>query len=179
MCNQDVSVLLSSEGVGIVTGEPFTVNTAILAHDADHLVHVGAHLHAARQADEARVAILASDQPLLLDIRFLVQLVEPGVGDVHGALSTVDASRVEIKRNLMRAHLVLLITAATIGPDAWGTMTLKHLEKTLTSCGCQATRDTIGRHAVDPNDVVCHLNSSIGSGRSHGVTTAKHARECT
>ena len=178
MCNQFRSEL-SSEGVRVVTSEPFAIDAAIVADDADHLVHVGAHLHAAGQADEARVALLTSREALLLHDGFRVELIEPGVGDVHRALSTADAGRVEVEGNLMSTHLVLFIAAFAVSPDARRAMTLKNLKQTLTCMGSHTTGNTIRRHAVDPNDLVCHLNSTIRGRRSKGTATTKHTWERT
>ena len=46
-------LLLPSESSSVVSSEPLAFRASVVANDADHFVHVGAHLHAACQAHES------------------------------------------------------------------------------------------------------------------------------
>lgn len=78
--------------------------------------------------------------------------------------------------NLEGLHLVLFVTAIAVWVDAWHFVAVQNLKKAFASEGCHASRDTIGRHTVDPNDLFSHFDSSL---RSFVVmsTATEHLRE--
>lgn len=151
-----------SEGFLVVAIEEFSVHTAVVAHDADHLVHGWDHLNAAGKSHEGGVALVSRVEAALFSLWLFVQLVEPGVGDMHGTLCAVNSSRVEIDWHLEGPHLVFLVTTSAVGPDAGCLVSLEHFEETLTGASGVATGNTIGRHAVDPDNMVRHFDATIG-----------------
>ena len=96
---------------------------------------------------------------------------------MHCALSTVNTRAIEVDWHLEWAHRVLFVTAFAVSPDAGRLVALEHLKQALACVASHASGDTIGWHAVDPDDLVRHLDATIGSGRSQSVTSSEHARE--
>ena len=160
-----------SEGVGIITTPEFAISAAIVAHNADHFVHIGSDLHAACQANEGAISLSPINKSVWLSGWLVVELLEPGVGDVDGALRAVHASTERVIRHLMGSHLVLLITTDAVWVDAWHLVPVHDFEKWLASAGGHASWNTIGRQAVDPDDLICHLDTTIFSRWTQGVAT--------
>ena len=96
---------------------------------------------------------------------------------MNGTLCAVHTCTIEVDRHLVGSHRVFLVTTLAVSPDARGSMALKHFEKALTSIGSHASGNTIGRNAVDPNDLIGHLNSAIRLVWSQGVATTEHLGE--
>ena len=151
-----------SESCGVVSSEPFSVGGAIVTHNTDHLVHVGAHLDAAGQSHEGGVALVARGESSLLCEGLLVKFLEPGVGHMHGALTTADTGRVEVNWVLMGSHLVLLITTLAVSPNSWQFVSREDFKKAFTSVGSHSSGDSVMGHSVDPDDLVGDLDATIG-----------------
>ena len=75
---------------------------------------------------------------------------------------------------LVGTHLVLLVTALTVSPDAWHLVPVQDLEQALASKGSHASRDSVRGHTVDPDDLISDLDAAIGLGWAQSVTTHSH-----
>ena len=98
---------------------------------------------------------------------------------MDGALSAVDTRRIEIVGHLVSSHLILLVSASAVSPNARCFMPLQHFKQRLAWEGLVAPGHTIGRNTIDPNYLVVHLNAAVGSRGTKSVTTTKSHWECT
>ena len=62
----------------------------------------------------------------------VVQLLEPWVGDMHGALGTVHSRAERVIGDLVSSHLVLLIATVAVWVDAGHIVPVQDLEEGLT-----------------------------------------------
>lgn len=121
-------ICLRSEGIDIVATEELSILRSIVAHNADHLVHVRTYLHAASKSHIGRIGFISRSESPLFSRWLHVQFVKPRVWDVHGTLSARHSCRVEIIGNLVSSHLVLLVTTGTVSEDTWGLVTSQHFQ---------------------------------------------------
>lgn len=160
-----------SELVNVVAAEPFALNRSVVANNNDHLVKLGAHLNATGETRILRVGHAASNQLVLLNLRRLVKFVEVGVRDMHRAHTAANTHGVPIERNLVRKHLVLLVTTIAVGVDSGHFVALKNMQKGLTFGGTETARNTIGSDNVDPDQVVSHFDAATFDSRAHNISS--------
>ena len=95
---------------------------------------------------------------------------------MHGTLSAVHAGTERVIRHLMRAHLVLVISTVAVRVDPGHLVPVEHFEEGLAGTSSHASRDTIGRHAVDPDDMVGHFDASVFGSWAQSMPAKHEAR---
>ena len=166
----------SSESVGVRASPEFTIGAAIVADDANHFVHFRSDLNAASKANEGRVAFASIYEPLCLSAWLLVERLEPWAGDVHGTLGAVHAGTERVIGHLVWSHLVLVISTVAVWVDPGHLVPVQHFEEGFAGTSSHTSRDTIGRHAVDPDDMVGHLNASVFGSWAQSMPSKHNAR---
>lgn len=73
----------SSERRGVRAGEPLSSCGSIITDDADHFVHLWAHLDAAGQSTVRSLGTVGALHSILLKGESLVQLLIPGIWDYN------------------------------------------------------------------------------------------------
>ena len=79
----------------------------------------------------------------------------------------------------MGLHLVLLISAIAVRPNAWHSKDIECHEEALAGASGNASWLTIERNIVDPDQMVGDLNTTVRISRSHGMAASEHLGEMT
>ena len=171
---------LTSESVRIISNHPITVNALIVANNDDHLVQLGLNFNAAWKTGEHWVTMFSCVKSSLFVWVFRVQCIEPGVTNMDGALSARDSSTIVIVGYLMWLHRVFFITALAVAMNTRSPVSFENLHEWFSSVACIASRNTIRRNAVNPDNLIGDFDSSALDSWSQSVATAtKHAWDLT
>ena len=154
-----------------------TLSFSIFAHDADHLVQFRSNLHAASKSAIRGYTKLTLVQTVLFSVWFPVQQIEPRLGHVDRALGAVDSCTVVIDWRLERLHLVLVVSASALGVNSWHSVSLDHLQQTLTSKCSHSSWGSIRWYNVDPDYLIGHFDST--SFHCWSDSCATEALRCT
>ena len=162
--------------MGVCARPEFTIDAAIVADNADHFVHVWSDLHAACKSHKGSVTFASIYEPLCLSAWLLVERLEPWAGDVHGTLGAVHAGTERVIGHLVWSHLVLVISTVAVWVDPGHLVPVQHFEEGFAGTSSHTSRDTIGRHAVDPDDMVRHFDASVFGSWAQSMPAKHDAR---
>ena len=163
-----------SEGCGIVATPELSICAPVIADNADHFIHLWSDLHTACEAYKWSISFTSVHKSRLLSAWLLVELFKPWVWDVNCTLGAVNTSTEWVIGHLMRSHLVFSVTTLAVRMNTGHLVPVEHLEERLSSACRHTSRNTIGRHTVDPDDMVCHFDSTTLDCRSECMS-AKHS----
>ena len=137
-----------------------TFSFSILADDTYHLVQFWCNLNTAGKSALCWDMKFTIRQTPIFIVWLFIELIKPWIWHMNRALGAVNSCAVVIYWDLERLHLIFIVTSTTLSKYPWHSMSLDHLQQTLT-CKCSHSPwSSIRGYNIDPDYFISHFDSS-------------------